>query len=180
MTVGLIIAITAVLAIPFGLLQMREYRARQVAQEIAGVYLNAKARAKGRGCVMVRYNETSGFSVMESIEGTQAVTRTYDECAPGPGFGCLSTDWADPANVRAVTEFHPPESDLVVQMLDSGGVAKTDFAMSFSPSGRSFVSYDGSVPTAPLSGSVTFTIQRPTGLLRKVTLLGNGNARLAL
>ena len=180
MVVVLIIAVTAVLATPSVVEQMRERRARDAAQQIANVFTGARMRAMGRGsAVMVRYNAVTGFRTFDSIEGAQATTRGEAACASAPGLGCLSTVWSEPANERLVSIYVPPDTMTVVGY-DPGGTTKTDIRVCFTPSGRSFASYVDANPTAAMAGSVEFTVKRATGLLRRVALLPNGNARLAL
>ena len=50
----------------------------------------------------------------------------------------------------------------------------------FSPGGRSFLSTDGAAPKAPMVGAQTISVQRTNGLMRRVAILPNGMARLAL
>jgi type IV fimbrial biogenesis protein FimT len=181
MVVVIIVAITAVLATPMFIEQMRERRSRETAQSISLLYANARMRAMGRGnAVLVRYNKDTGFKVVESSEGKDAISRSYNKCAAAPGYGCLSASWGDSDGERAVTEYHTPADTKVIAM-NPAGAAKDDFAVCFSPQGRTFASYDGTTPTASMDGSVTFSVKRgTTGFQRTVTLLPNGNSRLAL
>jgi prepilin-type N-terminal cleavage/methylation domain-containing protein len=181
MVVVIIIGVTAALATPTVVEQMRERRARDTAQQIANVFTGARMRAMGRGsAVMVRYNATTGFRTFESIEGATAVTRGQAVCASAPGLGCLSTNWAVPANERLVSTFVPLDTITVVGYEPGVTTPSTDIRICFTPSGRSFASYLSVDPTAAMAGSVEFTVKRDTGLLRRVAVLPNGNARLAL
>jgi prepilin-type N-terminal cleavage/methylation domain-containing protein len=181
MVVVLIIAITAALAVPTLVGQMRERRSRDAAQQIALLYSGARMRAMGRGgAVLVRYSSATGFDVFDSIEGAQAVARMENACVAAPGSGCLSTNWGDAANLRQVSEFNPA-TNLTVQALNHLGAATNDLRVCFTPSGRSFASYTSTDPTAAMAGSPSFTVKLgTTGLARRVALLPNGNARLAL
>ncbi len=181
MVVVLIIGITAALATPSVLEQMRERRARDTAQNIANVFTGARMRSMGRGsAVMVRYNKDTGFRTFDSIEGALASARGEAACASAPGRGCLSTVWSDPTNERLVSTYEPANTMTVLGYDPSGGTPKDDIRICFTPSGRSFASYVAADPTAAMAGSVEFTIKRGNGLLRRVALLPNGNARLAL
>ncbi|HXS30767.1 MAG TPA: prepilin-type N-terminal cleavage/methylation domain-containing protein [Steroidobacteraceae bacterium] len=184
MVVVIIIGICAALATPLLLEQMRERKSRDMAQQIAQLYTSARLRALGRGAaVRVNYNATTGFEVIESIEGTQAsVTRGQANCAPTPGMGCLSTNWGPPGapvNSRLVNRLLWP-SNITVQATDPLLTAVTDMNVCFTPGGRSFATPTNAAPTAALTGSVQFAVKRGNGLERKVVLLPNGTARLAL
>jgi len=52
----------------------------------------------------------------------------------------------------------------------------------FTPLGRSFISFDGTPPTAPMVGATTIDVQRSggIGLLRSVAILPTGMARVGL
>jgi type IV fimbrial biogenesis protein FimT len=183
MVVVIIIGITAALASPLLLEQMRERKSRDMAQQIAMLYTSARLRAMGRGnAVMVRYNATTGFQVVESIEGsfaTGATNRNVSaECAPTPGAGCLVTDWATDSQV--VNRLMWPTT-MTVNAVNSGGTAVADMSICFSPGGRSFASFAaGADPAVAMVGSVRFTVQRAGGLARKVAVLPNGYSRIAL
>ena len=180
MVVVIIIGIVAAMATPTIVGQMRERRSRDAAQQIAMVYSNARMRAMGRGsAVMVRYNNATGFRMFDSVEGTMATVRASPDCVTAPGSGCLTTNWTVAANQRQVSVFVPPAGITVVGM-DPSGTAATDIRICFTPSGRSFASYVAVDPTAAMAGSAQFTVQRGPGMLRRVALLPNGNARLAL
>lgn len=181
MVVVVIIGICASLATPLLLEQMRERKSRDMAQQIAQLYMSARLRAMGRGAaVRVNYSATTGFQVIESIEGIQAtVTRDKDDCAPTPGRGCLTTDWGTPANSRVVNTLQWP-SNLTVGATNPARAAAANMNICFSPGGRSFATDTNTPPQAALTGSVQFTVKRGSGLERKVVLLPNGTARLAL
>lgn len=181
MVVVIIIGIAATLGTPLLLEQMRERRSRDMAQQIATLYTSARLRAMGRGnAVMIRYNATTGFQVVESVEGTFATgTRNVSNaCTPTPGAGCLVTNWATDSQV--VNRLMWP-SNIAVNAVNSAGGAVTDMNICFSPGGRSFASYaSGTDPTAAMVGSVRFTVKRDRGIARNVAVLPNGYSRIAL
>lgn len=176
--VVLIIGITAALATPSVVNQMRERRSRDAAQQIAQVYSGARMRALGRGSAVMVVYAGGAFEVRESVEGAMAEARGQAACVSAPGAGCLTTNWADPANWREVGSM-TPRTDINVSA-KKAGTAQGTLSVCFTPGGRSFASSDGNPPTLPFTGSIEFSVQRATGLLRKVVLLPNGNARLAL
>lgn len=187
--VVLIIGITAALATPSIAAQVRERRARDVAQRVAVLYSSARMRALGRGsAVMVRFRKASGFTVLESIEGTTAATRLSGSraaCATQPGLGCLANNWSPGADTfRQVAEL-PLQTDISIVTSNQSATATDNMDICFTPMGRSFISFDGTVPTAPMVGATKIDVQRlrggsPVGLLRTVAVLPNGMARLGL
>jgi type IV fimbrial biogenesis protein FimT len=183
MTVVLIIGITAALATPAIAYQMRERRSRDAAQRVALLYSRARMRAMGRGgAVLVKYRSGSGFSVMESIEGATQATTEYGlaSCANQPGLGCLANNWTDTNLTRQVDSL-VPTSDLTVVAHDQGSTSQDKMDICFTPLGRSFISFDGTPPTAPMVGATTVDVQRSAGgLLRTIAVLPNGMARLGL
>lgn len=189
--VVLIIGITAALATPTVVAQIRERRARDAAQRVALLYSSARMRALGRGSsVLVSYDKDKAtFKVRESIEGVTAATSlsaSRAACADQPGLGCLANNWTDPATSRQVaTLVSPPEVSIVAR--DQDGTAVNFMDICFTPLGRSFRSYSGQAPTTAMAGAVTIDVQRylvspsnPVGLKRTVVVLPNGMARLAL
>jgi len=183
MTVVLIIAVTAVLASPIMTEQMRERRSRDAAQQLAQLFSSSRMRALGRGAgVLVRYRTATGFTVLESIEGTaSSIARTGSAtCAAQPGLGCLANDWSNASLSRQVGQY-TPTSAVTVTMRDQSGTAKTQMDVCFTPLGRAFISFLGASPTAPMVGAVTIDVQRsPVGLLRTVAILPTGMARVGL
>jgi type IV fimbrial biogenesis protein FimT len=184
MAVVLIISITAVLASPLITDQMRERRSRDTAQQLAQLFSTSRMRSLGRGAgVLVRYRTATGFTVLESIEGaTSATNRTGNaNCAAQPGLGCLANDWTNVSLSRQVSQYTPP-STLSVTVRDQAGTAKTQMDLCFTPLGRSFISFDGTPPTAPMVGATTIDVQRSggIGLLRSVAILPTGMARVGL
>jgi len=184
MTVVLIIAVTAVLASPIMTEQMRERRSRDAAQQLAQLFSGSRMRALGRGAgVLVRYRPATGFAVLESIEGaTSSIARTGSAtCAAQPGLGCLANDWTDASLSRQVGQFNPP-STITVTIHDQLGSVQTQMDVCFTPLGRSFISFLGTRPTAPMVGAATIDVQRNTGvgLLRTVAILPTGMARVGL
>lgn len=177
-----IIGITAALATPTVVEQMRERRSRDAAQGVAQVYASARMRAMGRGsAVLVRYVKDGGFRTLEAIEGALAEARGYEDCAAAPGLGCLSNDWNEAKNSREVGVFVPATNLTVTALVPETSDPTNNVDVCFTPGGRTFASYDGTFPTAAMAGVVTFTVKRdPVGLLRRVVVLPTGTARLAL
>jgi prepilin-type N-terminal cleavage/methylation domain-containing protein len=176
--VVLIIGITAALATPTLTTQMRERRSRDLAQRVAVLYSGARMRALGRGsAVLVKFDRDRGFTVLESIEGaTRAAQLAGASCANRPGLGCLGTANWDPTatdTVRVVETLGWPADMTVTSATD-----KLDIC--YTPSGRSFMSTNGTAPRTPMVGSTTLAVQRTDGLLRTIALLPNGMARVAL
>jgi prepilin-type N-terminal cleavage/methylation domain-containing protein len=181
MLVVIIVSVMAALAAPVLMNQWRERRGRQEAVQVAGIFTLARARAHARGsAVAVRWRDTTGFTVVESVEGS-------GPCADQPGLGCLSSDWGTPAMVRTVQTYDT--RDIVSIAASNGGSAITKMDICFSPLGRSFISFDGSPPTTPMAGAPTLDVRRldkvgasfeAAGLTRTVVILPNGMARLAL
>jgi prepilin-type N-terminal cleavage/methylation domain-containing protein len=188
-TVVVIMGVTAALAAPSVGGQIRERRARDAAQRVALLYSSARMRALGRGsAVRVRYNNTSGFTVLESIEGVTAANgfdASRAACADKPGRGCLSNNWNDATTSRQVAAL-PPLEDIKVTVRDQGGNSQNNMDICFTPLGRSFISFvAGTAPTTPMVGATTVDVQRTlngngVGLLRTVAVLPNGMARLGL
>jgi type II secretion system protein H len=179
MVVVLIIGITAMLATPVLAGQVRERRSRDLAQRIAHVYSGARMRALGRGSsVLVKYNSSS-FRVLESVEGLAEATRRMgasggESCKLRPGLGCLTNNWSAGADTwREVSKMEWPS-----EMTVAAGTTTLDIC--FTPGGRSFLSTDGTPPTAAMVGAQTISVRRTNGQLRRVTILPNGMARLAL
>lgn len=186
MVVVLIVGITAAMATPTITGQIRERRSRDTAQRVAQLYSIARMRALGRGtAVMVKYRSDTGFSVVEAVLGATAAAAQNAAsvtCANQPGLGCLSNAWTDPEKSRLVTTL-VPRADLTVTVRDQAAVAKTKMDICFTPMGRSFISFDGTAPTASMAGATTVEVQRTSrgsGVLRTVAILPNGMARLGL
>ncbi|HYQ17455.1 MAG TPA: type II secretion system protein [Polyangiaceae bacterium] len=190
--VVLIIGITAALATPSIAGQIRERRARDAAQRVALLYSNARMRALGRGAaVLVKYRKASGFTVLESIEGTAASTSLSAGragCAAQPGLGCLANNWGNAGTSRQVGALTAPtDVRIAVHSQTDSTTALDNMDICFTPLGRSFISFDGVAtgPSTPMVGAATVDVQRQVagadvGLLRTVAILPNGMARLAL
>ena len=183
--VVLIIGITAALATPSMTAQMRERRSRDVAQRVAQLYSGARMRALGRGAaVVVRYRSATGFTVLESIQGTAAATALSGNlsCATQPGLGCLANAWGNPAQSRQVGQL-PSSSEIDVKAKNQSDTVVTQMDICFTPMGRSFISFDGNPPTTAMVGATTVDVRHVgggTGLTRTVAILPNGMARLGL
>jgi len=165
--------------------QMRQRRLREAAQEVAGVYTNARLRALGRGsAVLVQYTQGTGFTVLESIEGTAAATLHNNvNCAPEPGLGCLANNWANAAMSRQIATYQVEQRFRAVVSTPAGAPVNT-MSICFTPLGRSFISTNGTLPTTPMAGAATFTLDRDPGQSWSggyryfVAVLPNGVARL--
>jgi type II secretory pathway pseudopilin PulG len=191
--VVVIIGITAALATPSVLEQMRERRARAAAQSVALIYNSARMRAASRGAaVLVQYRSASGtFTVRESIEGAAAAARGQAACANQPGLGCLSTQWTVAANSRVVETLSLDSDVFDFKANDQAGTKQDNMDICFTPVGRSFVSFTGIAPTTAMAGATTVSLTRKTGggttgvledgkFWRKVVILPNGISRVAL
>jgi Tfp pilus assembly protein FimT len=187
MAVVLIISVMAALASPLITEQMRERRSRDTAQHISQLFGLSRMRSLGRGSsVLLRYRAATGFTVLESIEGATAATaRTGNaNCAAQPGLGCLSNNWGNVGLSRQIEAYAAP-STLTVTVRDKAGTAQSQMDVCFTPLGRSFVSFDGTPPTAPMVAATTIDVQRTVGgvgvgLLRTVAILPTGMARMGL
>jgi prepilin-type N-terminal cleavage/methylation domain-containing protein len=184
MLVVIIVTVLATLAAPVLISQWREQRqGRQAAIQVANTFTLARSRAMARGAaVMVRWSADSGFTVVEAVEGTGA-----GACAAQPGLGCLSNAWGDSSKVRTVQTFDTVDAVSITG--NNGGTAVTKMNLCFSPLGRSFISFDGTTPTAPMVGTPTLDVRRmdkeggsfvPAGQTRTVVILPNGMARLGI
>jgi len=189
MVVVLIIGITAALATPTITEQVKERRSRDTAQRIAQLYGGARMRALGRGsAVMVRYRSTTGFQVIESIQGATAAAAqnaSSATCAAQPGLGCLANNWSAGADTWREVASLVPSSNLTVTAKAQDATTKTSMDICFTPMGRSFLSFDGNPPTQAMIGATTVDVQRTIdgtlkGLVRTVAILPNGMARLGL
>jgi type II secretion system protein H len=185
LVVVIIVGVSAALAMPLLVDQMRQRRLRETAQEVAAIYTNARLRAFGRGsAVLVQYTQGTGFTVRESIEGTAAATQHNNvNCAPEPGLGCLANDWANAALSRQLSTYQTEQHFRVVAS-DQAGAAVNTMSICFTPLGRSFISTNGTLPTTPMAGATTFTLDRDPGQSWSggyryfVAVLPNGVARL--
>lgn len=187
MLVVIIITITATLASPV-FIYWRDRHGRQAAIQVAQTYSDARMLAMASGAaVMVRWNSATGFTVVQAIEGVAAATaRQKATCAEQPGLGCLSNDWT--ANSRVVHEYKTANA-VSIEGKTGAGAAMTQMNVCFTPLGRSFASFDGAPPTAPMVSTPTFDVRRmdktggtfaAAGRTRSVVILPNGMARLAL
>jgi type IV fimbrial biogenesis protein FimT len=181
--VVLIIGITAAIATPVLAGRMRERRSRDLAQRVAQVYTLARMRALGRGsAVLVRFNQASGFTVLESVEGLAVATARMGatngaSCVTRPGLGCLSNDWTATnaaGTARTVQTLSWPSEFTV-----STGTNTLDIC--FTASGRSFLSTDGVPPRQPMVGAQLISVKRDGGgLTRTIAVLPSGMARVSL
>jgi prepilin-type N-terminal cleavage/methylation domain-containing protein len=185
MTVVVIIGITAALTMPVTTEQMRQRRARDLAQQVSRIYNTARMRAMGRGTsVLVMYNQATGFVMLESIEGPAAATaRNAPLCAAQPGLGCLSNNWAPGSTtMRQVQTLAPANGLKLVAYAQDGVTTRPKMDVCFSPLGRSFLSFDGNAPTAPMVGATKIDVERVDGggYGYAVAILPTGMARVGL
>jgi prepilin-type N-terminal cleavage/methylation domain-containing protein len=188
MTVVVIIGITAALTMPVTTEQMRQRRARDLAQQVSRIYNTARMRAMGRGTsVLVKYDEATGFLMFESIEGNAAATaRNAPLCAAQPGLGCLGNDWGNAPlgspTTRLVQTLAPTNNLKLVAYAQDGVTTRPKMDVCFSPLGRTFLSFDGLAPTAPMVGATKIDVQRGDGggYGYAVAILPTGMARVGL
>lgn len=187
MVVVIIIGISAALAMPSILGQMRQRNLRETALSIASIYSDARMRAMSRGgAVMVEFKPDTGFTVSESIDGAVVAGQRNDaDCAEEPGLGCLTNTWTTgtPTN-RLVGAAFKPQAEMTVTAADAAGNAATTLSVCFTPMGRSFVGPDVQQAKTPLVGSPVFTVARTAGgnwsggYQYYVAVLPNGVARV--
>ena len=201
--VVVIIGICAALATPSVISEMRERRARDLAQRVGALYSTARMRAMGRGSsVLVRYRDDGTFSILESIEGaTAAGLRGQAACATQPGLGCLSNDWNTPGLSTPLETLRIDTELFAFRAKDRTGTATSQMDICYSSMGRSFISFTAaSRVRTPMVGATTFELRRiPKGgdvnsnnergsvgnvvdgkSWRTVVILPNGTARLSL
>jgi prepilin-type N-terminal cleavage/methylation domain-containing protein len=185
MVVVVIIGILAAIALPQIASRMRERRTNQAAQQIALIYRNARLRAMGRGfAVLVNYSSTSGgFRVLETLPAGGSMN-----CTPRLPPSCTSTNWAVATETREVEKFNPSLSgstgtyagvSVSVTAQPSGATAAT-LDLCFAPSGRSFSRMLSASALQPMTGVVEIVVGRAGMLQRRVNVLPNGMARVAL
>lgn len=181
MIVVVIIGILAAIAVPQIAARMKERRANQVAQNVALLYRSARLRAMGRGiAVLVSYN--GGTGIFRVLEATPPAGLT--NCTPNLPPTCLNTNWAG-TNTRVVDTFNP--AAMVAQGFSVAVVTKpanttaTMIEMCYSPRGRTFSRTLAADALTPMNGIVDIAISRAANpLVRHITVLPNGMARLAL
>ena len=158
--------------------------------QVAQTIFQARMLALSSGAaVLVTWRKDTGFVVEQAIEGaTAAQARGHGTCSDQPGLGCLSNNWTD-ATTKRVVERYETDKYAAVTGKNGAGAAITQMDLCFNPLGRSFASFDGTKPTQPLTSTPTFEVQRidneggtfaARGQVRKVVVLPNGMARLAL
>jgi type IV fimbrial biogenesis protein FimT len=188
--VVIIITVLAAMAIPSITERMRDRRVRQAAEQVAMTYRNARMRAMGRGsAVLVRF-DGSAAGVLEVREGVQGGTTG---CAPIPDPGCVGRTWITqtPAtdDNRVVSRFSIADRgefpDTNIALDDPSGVPAPQMDVCFTPLGRAYVRYGTNLVFAPLIGVPSARVFRMPGStvigrVRRVMLLPNGTARLAL
>lgn len=188
MTVVLIIGIMATIAIPTIAGRLRERRSSEVAQRIAQLYREARARAMGRGsAILVTYNG-GVFTVREAI---RPPTPANGNCIGEPSSSCLAAgQWTiTPANenVRYMTlatfnvASRSEYSGVTIVRGAPAASSATYLDVCFTPLGRTFQRAIATDPLTPMVGVASFNVSRGTAsLTRGVTVIPNGIARLAL
>jgi type II secretion system protein H len=190
MVVVVIITVMAALAIPAILRQMQDSRTRQVAEQIAAVYRQARLRALGRGAaVLVRYNGTS-FDMREAVFGGPT-----GACQTLPSTSCIATNWnADPdtaSGSRRIAEFYPSHNAYEGTTVAAEYPLNTEAAaldICFTPLGRALLRKSNansdqleSMAEVPLIKVKLFSDSghnNQIGLTRRVVVPPNGLARL--
>lgn len=201
--VVVIIGICAAMATPSVISEMRERRARDLAQRIGALYSSARLRAMGRGsAVLVRYRNDGSFTILESIEGAAAAAaRSQPACATQPGLGCLSNNWGDATLSTPLETLLIDTQITAFRAKDRTGTEASQMDICYSSMGRSFISFTGQAQIrTPMVGAATFELRRVAqggnvnsiderGSLgnlvggkswRTVVILPNGTARLSL
>ena len=177
MVVVVIIGILASLAVPQIVERLRERRANQAAQEIALMYRNARMRAVGQGfAVLVRYNAT-GFEVR------QALPPAAGACTLQLPPSCTTNLWLTPGtDYRVIDAFNANNYPGVTEAVTAGTGAVTALDLCFSPRGRTFSRTNPANVLNPTAGMTDVAVSRTAvpGKIRRVSILPNGMARLAL
>lgn len=188
MTVVIMITVFAAIAIPMTTQQMRERRAQEAAERVAGVYRGARLRAMGRGsAVLVRYTAAGRgrLEVREAQRGSTAETG----CEALPISSCLSPDWNGPEGdgYRAVTTLDltdREEYDRVnVDMLDMSNDSLSTLDICFTPMGRAFTRTNTAERFAALTDTHVAEVYRGDGAVRlgrtrRIIILPNGASRI--
>ncbi len=185
--VVLIIAVLALIAVPSVSVRLKERRSQEVAQRVTSFYRTARMRAMGRGsAVLVRF-ASGRVEVREARVGNAAADA---QCAPLPSNSCLNTTW-DPANAdnqRVAGEIIDPAHYPGVKIdayTPAGAVVPAltaNLDVCFTPMGRTFFRTNPASTFLPLTGTAAVNVYRTAtgGAVRRVLLLPNGSARLAL
>ena len=189
--VVLIIAVLAVIAIPSITLRMKDRQAQEVAHRVTTFYRNARMRAMGRGAAMLVRFDNGKVEVREAQVGTNAVTDS--NCAPLPSSTCTGTTWdvADPDNHRVAGQVIAAGhyKDVTIDAYSPAGALAPALTpqldVCFTPMGRAFFRLNQAAAFQPLTGTASVEVYRtpggtPQGRKRKIMLLPNGSARLAL
>lgn len=186
MVVVVIITISAGLAIPTVVYQLRERNTQRLAMEISAAYRNARTDAMARGgAVLVRFSNGQ-LSVRQARQGGSS-----DACAELPVAQCnraVLADWDDGSNGNRVVQIVEPRSyqgggaPLRIQATH-GGDDDSTLDVCFTPLGRAFVRDDLNARFAIMTTPATLDVHRvasdqPLGLRRLVTVQPNGATRL--
>jgi type II secretion system protein H len=188
MVVVVIIAITAALALPNMTKRLRDRKVADATERLAAVYRGARTRAMSRGsAVLVRYTSADQtVRVLEALRGAGG----GDGCATLPSSSCLATDWTNAASgqFRELETFSASavEDMQVLLFPPESTTTPGNFELCYTPLGRSLVRINA--PTDPnaftrYAGVATLrvfkgTLAEPLGLVRTVSVLPNGSARV--
>lgn len=201
MVVVVIIAISAAIAIPLAVRQLRDQTTQRLAQSVSALYRNSRMLAMSRGsAVLVSYNN-GVIAVREATQGTTTgpnqppcLMLPVVQCERGANAWLAANELGgtgtgtnrlieviDQANFRTSSAGRTIRARL-------GATTQAQLDLCFSPHGRSFIRTNGTsllntpfVTVAHLDvfqylGTATDT---PFGMLRTVTVLPNGQTHLA-
>lgn len=187
MVVVVIITLLSATALPGASRRFASYQLRGTAEEVAGIYRNARLRALGRGsAVLVRYSAGT-FEVREAIQGTSS---SHADCKPLPVNSCSpAARWN--ANTESVQlssldlsggrlEFalsYPLPSAPTTEL-----TSRTSLDVCFTPLGRSFADLTTEGTLEPMSTVPQLGITRTgdVSIPQKVVISPVGPARAVI
>lgn len=196
MVTVVIITIIAAIALPTLRKGMRDRRTRQMAEEVARVFRDARLRAMARGsAVMVHYNKnTKSFDVREAVTGRLASQPAT--CARLPASSCQLANFTATGTPNVLRGSQPIENLTVDTVSETTGLklklelpvegSPDDFSVCFTPLGRAYSSVTWPPNFSTLLSEVPLIRVYRTepgdtaqvGLERRVVVLPNGQARL--
>lgn len=187
MTVVIIIAVSAALAIPTATRQFQERRSLRLTQELVAAYRNGRTAAMARGsAVVVRYDN----GTVSVLEGLQGGTDPNSGCAYLPVAQCnrsVMTGWDNGATGNRVLVTLDPASyagtGITPRVIAHDGGTPAQLDVCFTPLGRAFIRQGTAAAFGPMTQVVTLDVERWNGtefvgLRRTVTVPPNGAARL--
>lgn len=143
MVVVVIMSLLALITVPGAARRLQSHRMKGTAEDIAGIYRNARLRALGRGsAVLVRYNAGT-FEVREAIQGTSA---SATDCGTLPVNSCSpAARWnANNESIRisnldlSATNYDLSLSYPIPATPASEQTGRTTLDVCFTPLGRTF------------------------------------------